>query len=150
MALSCDPELLLLDEPTTALDPTVQAEFLDLVLGLQRERGLGFLWITHDLGVAATTCERLMVLYGGEPLEAGPTPDLLRAPRHPYTARLLAAAWRRPSTESGFLPAPQDRPQGCPFRPRCPAPTARCLNPRPWRGSPMQGFRCEHPIRPPD
>lgn len=146
MALSCDPRLLLLDEPTTALDPLAQRDFLALVLGLQRERGLGFLWITHDLGLAAAACERLVVLYGGVALEAGPTSRLLAAPRHPCTARLLAAARREPSEEQGFLPAPEERPTGCPFRPRCPAPSPRCASPRPWRGTPREGFRCERPL----
>lgn len=148
MALSCDPELLLLDEPTTALDPTVQAEFLALVLELQRERGLGFLWITHDLGVAAATCERLMVLYGGEALEAGPTLDLLRAPRHPYTARLLAATRHQASPNSGFLAAPEDRPEGCPFQPRCSSLQETCAAWAPWKGRSGQGLRCELPLEP--
>jgi oligopeptide/dipeptide ABC transporter ATP-binding protein len=119
MALSCDPDLLVLDEPTTALDPLTQRAFMDLILGLQQARGLGFLWITHDLGVALAVCERLLVLYGGEPMEAGPATQLLVTPRHPYTARLLEATWHRPSRESGFLPAPRERPVGCPYRPRC-------------------------------
>jgi oligopeptide/dipeptide ABC transporter ATP-binding protein len=148
LALSCDPELLVLDEPTTALDPLAQRAFLDLVLALQRERGLGFLWITHDLGVAAEACERLLVLYGGEPLEAGPTMALLAAPRHPYTARLLEAARRQPSDEGGFLPAPQAR-TGCPFRPRCPRTQTRCATWGPWRGSAAAGLRCERPLEPP-
>jgi oligopeptide/dipeptide ABC transporter ATP-binding protein len=146
MALSCDPELLVLDEPTTALDPMVQKDFLDLVLGLQGERGLGFLWITHDLGVAAAVSDRLLVLYGGHPLEAGPTPRLLSAPRHPYTARLVDAARRQPSAESGFLPAPQDRPEGCPFQPRCPGAQTNCLHWAPWQGPPGNGLRCDHPL----
>lgn len=146
MALACDPALLVLDEPTTALDPLAQRDFLDLVLGLQRERGMGFLWITHDLGLASAACERLVVLYGGVALEAGPASRLLASPRHPCTARLLAAARREPSVEAGFLPAPEERAAGCPFRPRCPAPGPRCASPRPWRGSPREGFRCDHPL----
>jgi oligopeptide/dipeptide ABC transporter ATP-binding protein len=146
MALSCDPELLVLDEPTTALDPLARRAFLDLVLGLQRERGLGFLWITHDLGLAAEACDRLLVLYGGEALEAGPAARLLSAPRHPYTARLLEAARRRPSREAGFLPAPGHRPDGCPFRPRCPDPAEACSAWGPWRGEPHDGLRCERPL----
>jgi oligopeptide/dipeptide ABC transporter ATP-binding protein len=146
MALSCDPELLVLDEPTTALDPGVQAEFLDLMGGLQAERGLGFLWITHDLGVVASICERILVLYGGEAMEAGPAPRLLASPRHPYTARLLSAARREPSTEGGFLPAPGERPGGCPFAPRCGHARAACGSWSPWRGEAGDGFRCEHPL----
>ncbi len=147
MALSCDPELLVLDEPTTALDPLAQRAYLDLILGLQRERGLGFLWITHDLGVAAEVCERLLVLYGGEPLEAGPTTRLLAAPRHPYSARLLDAARRQPSDEAGFLPAPQARVEGCPFQPRCPRTQTSCATWAPWQGTPAAGLRCERPLQ---
>jgi oligopeptide/dipeptide ABC transporter ATP-binding protein len=149
MALSCDPELLVLDEPTTALDPLAQRAYLNLLLGLQRERGLGFLWITHDLGVAAAVCERLLVLYGGEPLEAGPAARLLAAPRHPFTARLLEAARRQPSDEAGFLPAPQARVAGCPFQPRCPRVQTSCAAWAPWQGTPTAGLRCERPLQPP-
>jgi oligopeptide/dipeptide ABC transporter ATP-binding protein len=149
MALSCDPELLVLDEPTTALDPLAQRAYLDLIFGLQRERGLGFLWIAHDLAVAAEVCERLLVLYGGEPLEAGPTEALLAAPRHPYTARLLEAVRRQPSGEGGFLAAPKARGTGCPFRPRCPRTQTRCATWGPWRGTPAAGLRCERPLEPP-
>lgn len=148
MALSCDPELLVLDEPTTALDPVVQKAFLDLVLELQQERGLGFLWITHDLAVASLVCDRLLVLYGGEPLEAGPATRLLSAPRHPYTARLRSAALHQPSTEAGFLPAPQDRPAGCPYQPRCASLQGSCATWSPWRGTQDQGLRCERPLQP--
>jgi len=146
MALSCDPELLVLDEPTTALDPTVQREFLDLALDLHRERHLGFLWITHDLAVASVVCNRLLVLYGGEPVESGPSNSLLSHPRHPYTARLVEAARRRPSQEAGFLPAPQDRPEGCPFQPRCDRAQTTCRNWGPWQGTPAAGLRCEAPL----
>jgi oligopeptide/dipeptide ABC transporter ATP-binding protein len=150
IALSCDPDLLVLDEPTTALDPLAQKAFLVLALELQRERNLGFLWITHDLAVASAVCDRLLVLYGGEPMEAGPTGPLLANPRHPYTARLRSAARRQPSTESGFLPAPQDRPAGCPYRPRCASIQASCDHHAPWQGTPSHGFRCERPLRSPD
>ncbi len=146
MALSCDPELLVLDEPTTALDPLVQKAFMDLVLDLQRERGLGFLWITHDLAVAAAVCDQLLVLYGGSPMEAGPVTQVLASPRHPYTARLVGAARREPSSEAGFLPAPQERPPGCPFQPRCPSVQSRCAHWGPWQGTLAQGLRCERPL----
>ncbi|HJV48334.1 MAG TPA: ABC transporter ATP-binding protein [Geothrix sp.] len=159
MALSCDPDLLVLDEPTTALDSLVQRDFLDLMLDLQRERGLGYLWITHDLAVASRVCNRLLVLYGGEPMEAGPARSLLSAPRHPYTARLLEAARHQPSLESGFLSAPQDRPEGCPFQPRCLRRRVTCATWGPWRSAPAfvpefdhldDGFRCESPLAYPD
>lgn len=148
MALSCDPEILILDEPTTALDPLAQRAFLELALDLQRERQLGFLWITHDLALAAETCEGLLVLYGGEVLEAGPSARLLTSPCHPYTARLWSAARHEPSQESGFLPAPQDRPQGCPFQPRCPRVCGSCAAWQPWRGPCLDGLRCECPLEP--
>jgi len=147
MALSCDPGLLVLDEPTTALDPLAQKAFLDLVLELQRERGLSFLWITHDLGLASLACERLLVVYGGEAVEAGPAVRLLSAPRHPYTARLLTAVRRQPSVEAGFLPAPQDRPAGCPFQPRCPDRQGSCVDWSPWQGTPDHGLRCDRPLQ---
>lgn len=143
MALSCDPELLILDEPTTALDPTVQAEFLSLVLELQQERNLGFLWISHDLGVVASVTDRIRVLYGGHTLEAGATERVLTSPRHPYTRRLLEAARREPATEAGFLPAPGERPQGCPFQSRCPEARAACRQWGPWKGGLEDGVRCE-------
>jgi oligopeptide/dipeptide ABC transporter ATP-binding protein len=149
---------LILDEPTTALDPLVQRDFVDLVLELQRDRGLGFLWITHDLAVASVVCDRLLVLYGGEPMEAGPARSLLSSPRHPYTARLLEAARHQPSQESGFLFAPQDRPEGCPFGPRCSRLQPVCATWGPWRRSldfgqeahhPDSGFSCERPLEGP-
>lgn len=156
MALSCNPELLVLDEPTAALDPIVQKEFLDLMLDLQRDRGLGFLWITHDLAVASAVCDHLLVLYGGEPMEAGPTQALLTSPRHPYTARLLEAARHQPSEESGFLLAPESRPEGCPFAPRCSYQQVSCATWGPWRSesgqnpgshNPSFGLRCENHLR---
>jgi oligopeptide/dipeptide ABC transporter ATP-binding protein len=146
MALSCDPELLILDEPTTALDPTVQADFISLMLELQRERGLGYLWITHDLGVVASVCDRLLVIYGGEAMEAGGAEQILKAPRHPYTARLISAAKREPALESGFLAAPGERPQGCPFQTRCPNRMESCSRWNAWQGDAEDGLRCESPL----
>jgi oligopeptide/dipeptide ABC transporter ATP-binding protein len=154
MALSCNPELMVLDEPTTALDPLAQREFMDLVLGLQKERGLGFLWITHDLALASETCDRLLVLYGGEPMEAGPAAELFSSPRHPYTVRLMQAARNLSTLDTGFLTAPHDRPEGCPFQPRCHHRQASCAHWAPWRTDQRRhmefkgldfGLRCEHP-----
>lgn len=143
MALSCDPDLLILDEPTTALDPTVQAEFLNIILELQKERNLGYLWISHDLGVVASVTERILVLYGGQAMEAGSTSQVLSSPRHPYTRRLLEAARREPAREAGYLPGPGERLPGCPFRGRCAEARASCCEWRPWQGDPDQGLRCE-------
>jgi oligopeptide/dipeptide ABC transporter ATP-binding protein len=146
IALSCDPELLVLDEPTTALDPLLQRAFLDLVLELQQERNLAFLWITHDLALASEACDRLLVVYGGSSMEAGPAETLLSAPRHPYTSHLMKAARREPWTETGFLAAPGQRQIGCPFQPRCSRAQTSCSNSIPWKGSAMAGLRCNHAL----
>ncbi|MCM2268919.1 MAG: ABC transporter ATP-binding protein [Thermoanaerobaculia bacterium] len=127
VALAADPELLLADEPTTALDVTVQAQVLDLLDRLRRERGLGILLITHDLGVVARSCDRLVVLYAGEVVEQGPTAEVLRDPAHPYTRGLLASVPRLGETANdgalatipGVVPSLAERPAGCPFHPRC-------------------------------
>ena len=150
MALSCDPALLVLDEPTAALDRGATEAFRDLVLELQRERRLGFLWITHDLDLAGAACERLLVLYGGQAVEAGPASRLLAAPRHPYTARLLAASRGEPSSDGGILGAPEDRPPGCPFRPRCGRANPACIPPVSWRAGAVGEFRCTDPLPGPD
>jgi len=144
MALSCDPELLILDEPTTALDPGLQMEFLSLIQELQTERGLGWLWITHDLGLAGAAANRIIVLYGGEMLEAGPVDRILGSASHPYTQRLLSAARGEATGESGYLEAPEKRPAGCPFQPRCPKNSPACAQWSPWRGRPEEGIRCEN------
>jgi oligopeptide/dipeptide ABC transporter ATP-binding protein len=143
MALSCDPELIVLDEPTSALDPGLQMEFQAILSDLRTDRGLGWLWITHDLEAVATQADRVIVLYGGEMLEAGPADKLLNAPAHPYTQRLLSAARGEPSQEAGFLEAPERRPVGCPFQPRCPKVTPSCSHWAPWQGTPEDGIRCE-------
>ncbi|MFW7267448.1 ABC transporter ATP-binding protein [Gluconacetobacter sp. Hr-1-5] len=126
MALSCNPALLIADEPTTALDVTVQAQILDLLRGLRRDYGSSVLLITHDMGVVAETCDRTLVLYSGLVAERGPTGALFARPGHPYTAALLDSIpplhgprpARLPSI-SGSPPAPAERPAGCPFAPRC-------------------------------
>jgi len=123
MALATKPKLLIADEPTTALDVTMQKEILQLLQKLQRELGLGLLFITHDLGVVAQVADRLAVLYAGRVVEEGPASEVLGAPRHPYTQGLLAAT---PRLEPGSLtPIPGSVPQlmalppGCAFEPRC-------------------------------
>jgi peptide/nickel transport system ATP-binding protein len=131
MALAGEPRLLIADEPTTALDVTVQKQILDLLDRLRRELRLGLLFITHDLGVVAQVAERVVVMYAGRIVEEGPVREVLRAPRHPYTQGLLAAS---PTLERGKLrPIPGTVPQltalppGCAFEPRCSVRVAQCV-----------------------
>ena len=125
IALSMDPELLILDEPTSALDVSVQAQVMNLLKRLKRDRGLSMLFITHDIALASDICDRLVVAYAGEHAEAGAIEEVLGAPRHPYTRKLIAAIPRlRDSAQPEFLPGlPPDLvhpPAGCRFHPRCP------------------------------
>jgi peptide/nickel transport system ATP-binding protein len=134
MALAGQPELLLADEPTTALDVTIQAEILALLERLRRQLGLAILLITHDLGVAAESCDRVVVMYAGEVVEEAPVGDLFAAPAHPYTRALLAASPRlgrsgprgRLPAVPGRVPDPWRRPPGCAFHPRCGEVMAAC------------------------
>jgi dipeptide transport system ATP-binding protein len=132
MAIACNPRLLIADEPTTALDVTIQAQILDLLLSLRRERGMALVLITHDMGVVAETAERVMVVYAGQPVEEQRAESLFAHPRHPYTAALLAALPERAATGGrlnaipGLVPGLLDRPRGCRFHPRCPRAEARC------------------------
>jgi oligopeptide/dipeptide ABC transporter ATP-binding protein len=126
MAMSCDPKLLIADEPTTALDVTIQAQILDLIRGLQDSAGMGVLLITHDLGVVAETAHRVAVMYAGKIVEHAPVEDLFEKPRHPYTIGLfrslpdLAKPGERLATIPGIVPAATRFPSGCRFRTRCP------------------------------
>jgi len=134
MALACDPELLVADEPTTALDVTIQAQILDLLRKLQRERGLAVLLITHDLGVVAETCDQVVVMYAGKVVERAPARDLFSGPRHPYAAGLLrslpgvARKLGRSRLEAipGVVPPLAQMPAGCRFRQRCDRAQAIC------------------------
>ena len=130
MALSCRPRLLLADEPTTALDATVQIQVLVLLRSLQRELGMGMVIVTHDLGVAAEVADRVAVMYAGQIVEQGPVRDILRHPAHPYTRGLLASVMRSGTGEIASIPgAPPDMrtpPPGCAFAPRCPAAIELC------------------------
>ena len=130
-ALACEPELLIADEPTTALDVTIQAQVLDLLADLRRRLGMSVLLITHDLGVVADLCDRVAVMYAGQIVETGSARDTLAAPRHPYTAALLDAMPRgrgdaRLSTIAGRVPPAWAWPQGCRFHPRCAHARAAC------------------------
>ena len=132
MALALDPAVLIADEPTTALDVTVQAQILDLLADLRRETGMGLVLITHDLGVAADVADRVEVMYAGRVVETGPAAEVLRAPRHPYTEGLLASVptgagrERRLDPIPGAPPSLSRIPAGCTFHPRCPYAFDRC------------------------
>ncbi len=132
MALACEPRLLIADEPTTALDVTVQLQILELIAKLRRERGMAVLLITHDLGVISAYADRVVVMYAGRIAETGPAGALFRTPRHPYTAGLLAARPRLSGLReklapiSGTVPPPGARPTGCPFVTRCARQVSRC------------------------
>jgi oligopeptide/dipeptide ABC transporter ATP-binding protein len=134
MALALSPKLLVADEPTTALDVTIQAQILNLIRSLQAEQGTAVLLITHDLGVVAETCERVAVMYAGRIVETGPTAQVFARPAHPYTLGLLRsipdldaiADRRKLEAIPGIVPGIADRPSGCRFRDRCPKAQALC------------------------
>ena len=133
MALACNPKLLIADEPTTALDVTIQAQILDLLLSLQRDHGMALVLITHDMGVVAETAQRVQVQYAGQKVEEQAVSGLFSTPHHPYTAALLAALPERamdrklPSIR-GVVPGQFDRPPGCLFEPRCEHAQEACKN----------------------
>jgi peptide/nickel transport system ATP-binding protein len=133
MALACRPKVLIADEPTTALDVTIQAQVLDLIDDLRRELGTAVVLITHDLGVVAETADRMIVMYAGRKVEEGTTKDLFADPNHPYLQGLLASVPRfgggvnvRLREIPGIVPALSNLPPGCAFAPRCPAAIATC------------------------
>lgn len=131
MALACHPRLLVADEPTTALDVTIQAQIMDLLAGLQQELGMAVLLITHNLGLVAEVARRLYVMYAGRIVESGPTEWILKQPAHPYTRGLLAAVptlagARELKGIEGSVPNPLERPAGCAFHPRCPLAREMC------------------------
>ena len=141
MALSCSPALLIADEPTTALDVTIQAQIIDLMVRLKEDFGTAILMITHDLGVIAETAQRVVVMYAGRVVEQAPVLDLFENPRHPYTAGLLHSIPRlgeravrgrqRLNEIKGIVPSLYDPPPGCSFHPRCPMARPVCLEKTP-------------------
>ncbi len=149
MAIACGPKLLIADEPTTALDVTIQAQIMALLLKLQREQGMGLIMITHDLAVVAEMAQRVAVMYAGQIVETDPVPGLFERPRHPYTHALLAAipehnkGTRRLSALPGIVPGALDRPTGCLLAPRCTRVQDRCRAERPAL---QDGVRCFFPV----
>ncbi|MCZ3389233.1 MAG: ABC transporter ATP-binding protein [Actinomycetia bacterium] len=134
LALTCDPKVLLCDEPTTALDVMVQAQILDLLKGIARDRQMGVLIISHDLSVLSTNCDRIAIMYAGRVVEQGGATELFQHPAHPYTRALMGAFPTIGDTESRYSPSglpgdppfPGDLPSGCAFHPRCPIATEEC------------------------
>ncbi|PZR14195.1 MAG: dipeptide ABC transporter ATP-binding protein DppD [Azospirillum brasilense] len=155
MALSCEPKLLLADEPTTALDATVQIQVLILLRRLQQEMGMSVIFVTHDLGVAAEIADRVAVMYAGRVVETGPVREVLRDPMHPYTAGLLASTVhnqprdRDLETIPGAPPDLRNLPPGCKFAPRCSLATSECLAGEPLARHPAPG-RMARCVRVPD
>ncbi|MDP3843085.1 MAG: ATP-binding cassette domain-containing protein [Oxalobacteraceae bacterium] len=153
IAIACNPRLLIADEPTTALDVTVQAQMLELLLQLQRERGMALMLITHDLSVVAQTVKQVVVMYAGQVVETGSVPDIFDAPRHPYTQALLAAlpehniGRNRLQALAGVVPGQYDRPEGCLLSPRCSYATDKCRRQRPELiGASGAQARCHFPL----
>ena len=156
MALSCSPALLIVDEPTTALDVTVQAQILELLLKLRKEFNSSILLITHDMGIVAQTADRVAVMYAGRIAESGATGDIFAHPMHPYTAGLLAAIPQLHgprinafSAIPGAPPAPHEKPAGCAFAPRCAFATDQCREERPEleaADEPGHTFACWNPL----
>jgi dipeptide transport system ATP-binding protein len=153
MALACDPKLLIADEPTTALDVTIQAQILDLLVRLQQEQGMALVLITHDMGVVAETAERVQVQYAGQKVEEQSVKNLFRDPHHPYTAALLSAlperaivGQRLPSI-AGVVPGQHDRPTGCLFAPRCSFATAQCDRGVKRQAPELGSALCNYPLK---
>jgi peptide/nickel transport system ATP-binding protein len=150
LALACRPKLLLADEPTTALDATVQIQILILLRELQREFGMGMIFVTHDIGVACEVSDRVAVMYAGQMVETGSVRDIIHEPRHPYTRGLLAANLHgavkgsRLQAIPGAPPPLEEAPRLCPFSPRCPARMAVCeTEPAPLKApAPGRGYLC--------
>ena len=152
MAIACNPKLLIADEPTTALDVTIQAQILDLLAKLQRDTGMALVLITHDMGVVAETADRVSVQYAGQKVEEQPVAELFADPHHPYTSALLSALPERATTRRlpsipGVVPGQYDRPAGCLFSPRCEFVTERCIDKAPVTQGQAAGYAlCHYPL----
>ncbi len=156
MALSCNPQFLIADEPTTALDVTIQAQILELFQGLQEKMNMSVQFITHDLGVISEVSDKVLVMYGGQMCESGPTQDVLNSPSHPYTAALIESRpkmgqrVKRLRTIEGSVPAPHELPKGCPFSNRCSRVKTECWSIKPRvqavNGSINRTVACFNPL----
>lgn len=154
MALSCDPKFLIADEPTTALDVTIQAQILELIQNLQAKFNMTVQFITHDLGVISEISDRVMVMYGGQTCEVASTQDVFHHPMHPYTFALIQSRPKfgtrvnRLQTIEGSVPAPHELPKGCPFTNRCPRATEQCRVQKPplLERAPGHSVACFHPM----
>lgn len=153
MAIACNPKLLIADEPTTALDVTIQAQIIDLLLELQRKENMALILITHDLALVAEAAHRIIVMYAGQVVEEGRAEEIFSTPMHPYTQALLKAlpefAEEKSRLQSlpGVVPGKYDRPQGCLLNPRCPYATEKCRTIEPemreWKG---RQVKCHFPL----
>jgi len=153
MAIACNPKLLIADEPTTALDVTIQAQILELLLKLQKDTGMGLVLITHDMGVVAETAQHVAVQYAGQKIEEQPVISLFKRPYHPYTEALLSALPERATSRilpsiPGVVPGQFDRPDGCLFSPRCNRVENICREQIPQQQGADQGYaRCHFPLQ---
>ena len=153
IAIACNPKLLIADEPTTALDVTIQAQIIDLLIDLQKQKQMGLVLITHDLALVAEVAHRVVVMYAGQIVESGPASEVFSTPRHPYTQALLASLPESASGKArlealpGVVPGQYDRPQGCLLSPRCPYATDHCRNVAPdSQGSLERQVKCHTPL----
>jgi len=155
MALACNPKLLLADEPTTALDVTIQAQVLDLMAELKKKYDTSMILITHDLGIVAQNCDRVAIVYAGQIVESGSLEQIFDDFRHPYTEGLFGCVpnlnmkEKRLKPIPGLMPDPMNLPEGCPFHPRCSHATEACRQGRipPEELAPGHVVRCLHPVR---
>ena len=158
MALCCEPDILIADEPTTALDVTIQAQILDLMAGLKEKLNTAIMLITHDLGVVAQVCDRIMVMYAGRVIETGPVQDIFHRPQHPYTKALLesipkrgnATRGKKLATIPGIVPSLANLPKGCRFEDRCAyTDSDRCIHNEPElnvHANDRPAVRCHYPL----